>query len=65
MRIWLTLKDPDLESLALHRTNTYPHKMELRLKVWYRKAVLTVERRGKREEYEYNGGFYILTSRGG
>jgi len=59
--VWLTLRDPNLSALTLHRTDTYPRKMVLLLRVQYRKAVLTIGQQGERE---YNGGFYLLTSRG-
>jgi len=39
--------------------------MRLLLRVWYRKAILTIGGRQKEpENYEYDEGFYILTSKG-
>ncbi len=64
MRVWLKLEDPNLEYLTLYRTTRYPRRMELRVRARYRRAVLTVEREGRQNNYEYDGGFYILASRG-
>jgi hypothetical protein len=38
--------------------------MRFQIRARYRKAILTIEQQGKREDHEYDGGFYILTSRG-